>query len=188
MNIFKTHECPIKCAMFLDDKRVIKMVLETAQLLCSSVYIHLFKNKYPNFTKQTRISYRAETDLYLPSHLNHPISAWVRLTRGNYIWTLEHFEALLEEYKFRFGREHKSSFLLPLLDIYIKYIPVGVQTKFPNCAINKSLGIDYSQVTPVTTAYRNYLTKRFEGDKRTPKWTNRGLTFIKEQGIINLSK
>lgn len=38
MNIFATDPCPIKSAQFLDDKRVIKMILESAQMLCTALH------------------------------------------------------------------------------------------------------------------------------------------------------
>ncbi len=55
MNIFVSDENPEKAAKNLDDKRVIKMILESTQLLCTAVNIHndrynsLQPNSFINF-------------------------------------------------------------------------------------------------------------------------------------------
>ena len=70
------------------DKYVVKMTLETAQLLCSVFP----KDKAP----------------YKRTHFNHPCSVWCRQSKGNYKWLIEHGLALCEEYTYRYGKIHKS--------------------------------------------------------------------------------
>lgn len=53
---------------FLDDKRLPKMVLETAQILCSAL--------------------KPEDSPYKITHYNHPCCKWVRESESNYIWLL----------------------------------------------------------------------------------------------------
>ena len=97
MNIFVTNECPIKSARYLDDKRVVKMVLESAQLLCS-----VFHEVEINGGLIT------ESDIpYKVSHANHACSKWARHSWHNFDWILRHGFALSTEYTNRYGKIHK---------------------------------------------------------------------------------
>lgn len=92
MNIFATDINPVICAQQHCDVHVIKMILETAQMLSTAHFI--FSRK--------RVGYRA-------THINHPCAYWVRSSIQNYKWAYDLFVALLDEYEYRFGRVHKSS-------------------------------------------------------------------------------
>ena len=144
MNIFVTSNCPIKCAEYLDNKRLVKMVLETAQLLSTAA----------------RIYSSEDNRIYKATHVNHPCSKWVRETKQNYLWTLRHFHALSNEYTKRYGKIHKSSLLYPYLKEHAEAMPEGEITPFANCAANKSLGICYKHIEDVHEAYRLYLDER----------------------------
>lgn len=139
MNLFVTSEDPFQCAAYLDNKRLVKMVLETTQLLSSALWLNGHKGPY----KLT--------------HKGHPITKWVSMTRGNYLWTLMHLKALGIEYKRRYNKEHKSitdCYLILLNGLY--NIPDGQRTDFINCAANKSKGLDFRSY-PVFQAYKLYL-------------------------------
>lgn len=88
MNIFVLSQDPYEAAKAQIDKHVVKMPLETAQLLCSA---------FPQGTAP-----------YRQTHLNHPCSIWARQTAGNFLWLCEHGEALGQEYWRRYGKDHKS--------------------------------------------------------------------------------
>jgi hypothetical protein len=152
MNIFVTSNCPKKCAEYLDNKRVVKMVLETAQLLSTALAVHNGPNPYK------------------ATHKNHPAAVWARKTRSNYLWTLKHFLFLCEEYTKRYNKIHKcQQYYSTFLD-NAEVIPAGPQSPFANCAANKSLGICYKHVKNTTKAYKLYLTRRWQSDKLAPKW------------------
>jgi hypothetical protein len=160
MNIFVTNQCPIKSAQYLDDKRVVKMVLETAQLLCNAH--HAAGSPICN-------------QLYKRTHYNHPCSVWVRQTTGNYLWTLSHFKALLEEYRLRYKKVHKCKQLLPLLEL-VPRDNTGIElTPFANCAANLSLGLSFKYVKDTCNAYKQYLQARWKTDVRTPTWYGKKL-------------
>ena len=152
MNIFATSECPKKTAMFLDDKRVVKMCLETAQLLSTAVNLSGGRSTYKT------------------THANHPCSVWTRQSKGNYAWLLRHFYFLCKEYEKRYNREHKCFNLLPELSHGIRYIQKGDKTPFPNCAANQEHGLDFKNLEDTTVAYQLYLSHRWETDKRVPTW------------------
>ena len=155
MNIFVTSQCPIESAKFLDDVRVIKMTLESAQLLSSAL----------------RLCGYTGDDVYKISHKNHPSNLWARATQGNYKWLLEHFKALCDEYTRRTGKTHASSKLLPIFEANVGLIPVGERMPFSNNARNLMKGVDFTHETDTIKAYQFYLSVRWESDKREPKWS-----------------
>lgn len=154
MNIFVTHKDAALSASYLDDKRVVKMCLETAQILSTAL----------------RLNGYTHDDVYKATHIHHPVVKWASETRLNYLWLLEHFQALCSEYTERYGKEHKCEQLLLTFLRLAHFIPKGFQTPFLNCAANKSTGIDYSHVDNVHLAYKLYLADRWEHDKREPTW------------------
>lgn len=161
MNIFATDPNPVIAAANLDDKRVIKMVLESAQMLCTALHVH-------------GASHLAA---YKSTHVNHPSNVWCRENTSNYNWLLMHFKALAEEYTFRTGKTHKSYQLYPDLYMGATHMPKGNLTKIPNFAARSDMNISYKHITDVHYAYRLYLIDRWARDKLKPKWTNRARPF-----------
>ena len=97
MNIFALDDLPRSAARFHCDSHVVKMPLETAQLLCTAH--HVLDGPDIGLDKSM---------LYKPTHINHPCAVWLRESMGNYIWTYTLFQELSNEYKFRYGKTHKS--------------------------------------------------------------------------------
>ena len=89
MNIFYLHEDPHLAASYVYDKHKVKMILESAQMLCTA-------HRY----------YGNENVPYKTAHLNHPSSIWVRENTHHYYWLYEHMLALGNEYTKRYGKEH----------------------------------------------------------------------------------
>ena len=96
MNIFYFNECPVLSAQAQPDKMLVKMPLETAQMLCTA-HRELDGDEYAD-----------KVGLYKRAYWNHPCTVWARQTKLNYLWLYTHFLALGSEYKFRYGREHAS--------------------------------------------------------------------------------
>lgn len=90
MNIFYTDANQTVAAQDLPDKILIKMVLETAQLLCTAVNLLGGQAKYKT------------------THKNHPCSIWTRESVGNFIWLSNYGFRLGEEYRYRYKKTHKS--------------------------------------------------------------------------------
>ena len=74
-------------AQALDSKRVVKMVLETAQLLSTAIFIN------------SAVTY---DNLYKPTHIKHPCTIWAAANIENWDWLFRHFIALCEEYSLRY--------------------------------------------------------------------------------------
>ena len=139
MNIFVLDENPSLAAQYQCDKHVVKMVLETAQLLST---VHHF--------------YGTATDvMYKPTHRNHPCSKWLLESRNNYDWLAAHFHALLHEYEYRYGKFHKSYALWPHLVIGPMDLEwtwtTGGKTPFKLCMPD-----EYKVHGDPVQSYRNY--------------------------------
>lgn len=152
MNIFFTDPDPAKCAEYLDNKRTIKMVLESCQLLCTALNLN-----------QVQSPYRT-------THQNHPMAIWTRESRENYLWLLDHMKALLNEYSKRYNKTHKCAEYVEFLSANSDALPSLGLTPKPNCAANNSLGISYKHIDNVYEAYQLYLNHRWDLDKREPQW------------------
>ena len=90
MNIFYLSHCPKKAAQYQYNKHVVKMILETAQLLCTA---------HHELEDVANVPYKA-------THKNHPSAIWVRSSVSAYMWAYEHMLALGAEYTKRYGKEH----------------------------------------------------------------------------------
>lgn len=104
MNIFLLHENPVTAARMLCDKHIVKMPLETAQLL-SSVFSVALEEQDGSSVSITDKNIRAP---YRLTHKNHPCSVWARESKGNFNWLLGHGKELCTEYTYRYKRKHKS--------------------------------------------------------------------------------
>lgn len=93
MNIFFLDENPKLSAQYHVDKHVVKMILETAQLLCSVHHV----------TDQVN-----DQVPYKLSHKNHPCAVWARQSLSNYLYLCELGLELGKEYTYRYGKRHKS--------------------------------------------------------------------------------
>lgn len=94
MNIFFLDEDPKLAAEYHCDKHVVKMILESAQLLCTAVNVKAGEQVTP----------------YKTTHTNHPCSVWVRESYDNFSWLYNLMLELERERRYRWGSrvEHKS--------------------------------------------------------------------------------
>lgn len=144
MNIFILSENPQRAAQYHCDKHVVKMVLESAQLLCSAHHIagHVeWKDKDPHV---------GPIPIYHLSHPSHPCTLWAVKSVGNYLWLLELFEELLKEYTKRYKKIHSCSRLLPAL----RLIPQGLP-RIPRTEFVTVMPDEYVSQDPVES-YRRY--------------------------------
>ena len=96
MNIFYLHKNPERAAEMHCDKHVVKMILETAQLM-STAHRFLDGDRYAD-----------KNGLYKLTHKNHPTAIWVRKSKENYMWTWNLLDALLQEYTKRYNKHHAT--------------------------------------------------------------------------------
>jgi hypothetical protein len=94
MNIFYLHDSPHISAKAMTNKHVVKMILESAQLM-STAHHELDGEQAPQ-------------DIYKTTHKNHPSAVWVRQSMQNYMWLWQHFVALSHEYTKRYNKVHAT--------------------------------------------------------------------------------
>ena len=153
MNIFYFYDCPIKSAQAQPDKMLVKMPLETAQMLCTA-HRELDGDEYAD-----------KVGLYKRAYWNHPCTVWAREAYANYRWLYKHFIALGEEYTFRYGKIHSTDSLLrDLLMSPPTKIKEGGLTTMPQAMP------DHCKKPDSVDAYRTYYIQE---KKRFAKWTKR---------------
>lgn len=156
MNIFYVDPDPKIAAQSLADVHVSKMILESAQILCTA---HRLIDG-PDFANAVH--------MYQPTHINHPCSIWVRESLSHYHWLVSHALALGEEFVYRYGHMHGT---LVKLSGAMCYGPEGLDDLGfippPRCMP------DEYKVESVVESYRNYYRneKQFEYTRREkPEW------------------
>lgn len=169
MNIFYLDSNVTKCAEYHNDKHVVKMILEYAQLL-STAHRVLDGKEYIDASSGRKIKRwrledtSLEAHLYKATHINHPSAVWVRQSNNNYNWLVCLFQSLLSEYTHRYGKIHSCDRLVYWLRKPPVNIPVGYKTQ-PTPAMP-----DEYKVPDSVQSYRNY----YLGAKNNmAKWKNR---------------
>jgi len=133
MNIFVLDTNPVKAAIQQCDKHVVKMIVESAQML-STAHRMLDGQVYTAPSKSGKRIVKhysledsiAEQTLYKVVHANHPCTVWTMESACNYEWHYKHFEALCDEYTYRYGKTHKTDMILRSL---LKKHPKNISNK-----------------------------------------------------------
>ncbi len=131
MNILYLNDDPFISAKMMTDKHIVKMTLESAQLLCTAHRVLDGKQSIQVLNKRKKkIWVYPDSDLdsilYKATHVNHPCSIWTRSSKENYFWLYDHFTALCREYTFRYGKVHLCE--KKLLDI-LKTPPINISNE-----------------------------------------------------------
>lgn len=147
MNIFILDTDPVIAAGYQCDKHVVKMLLESTQLLMNC----------------------HESAPYKKAHYNHPCAKWVRENSSNYKWLEKHADALAQEYFIRYNRVHACSAHLEWMKNQNLSLKHEDLTKFQIC-MPDVYKIDDDPVL----SYRNYYNK---DKSRFAKWKNGNIPF-----------
>lgn len=147
MNIFFLDFDTKKCAQYHCDKHVVKMILETAQLLCG-----------PHWVTGGEAPYKL-------SHKNHPCSIWVRESLSNYLYLCDLGLELCKEYTYRYGKRHKSQ---DIIEWCLTNKPNIEDIDFTTPPL--AMGDEFKIGNDVIESYRNYYR---EAKKSFVNWKNR---------------
>ena len=147
MNIFVLDQDIERCARFHCDQHVIKMILESVQLLCTALHK------------------KGISTPYKPTHINHPCVLWVERSYANFLWLSELTRALNREYRERFEKKADHASLAVLEQISgFAYADEGL-TEFA-----QAMPDQYKVPGDAVTAYRRF----YRGEKqRFARWTKR---------------
>ena len=151
MNIFYLSRDPHEAARRQCDRHVVKMILETAQLLSTA----------HNELDGEQVAYKS-------THKNHPSAVWARSSSQHYNWLYSLFRELGREYTHRYGKDHST---IELLKDLLSHPPVNLKdngwqepppamSHYPQCIVPG----DSIQ------SYKNYYN---EAKAYFAKWTNR---------------
>jgi len=179
MNIFYLDENPVIAAEWMVDRHVVKMILESAQLL-STAHRFLDGMEIPLEVKieqedgsiKTRkkkwwlLNDSREEVLYSATHINHPSAIWCRSSIENYDWLVDHFFALMREYTYRYEKTHKCFGELS----YMLQSPPKNLTQFDMTIMPSAMDDKYKVSDNPIQNYRNYYKN---GKTHLHKWTNR---------------
>ena len=147
MNIFILDKDITKCAQYHCDQHVVKMILESVQILC------------------TALNKKGFTTPYKSTHVKHPCVLWTEASYENFIWLKNLALALNVEYQYRYEKstDHKSISILDEISGY-KYDNTGL-TEFAQAMPDK-----YKVPGNAVKAYRQF----YLGDKlKFARWTRR---------------
>ncbi len=181
MNIFYLERNTVECARAHNNKHIVKMILEYAQIL-STAHRYLdgtlsIEKKYVIGSLPARWRnvkrWKLSDDyhnrlLYQATHINHPSTIWARSSTENYIWLANLLIACCEEYRYRYNKTHKVE-ETGLCYVLLKNIPKNIT----NAAFTEpaqAMPDKYKVSNDSIAAYRNY----YIGDKaRMAVWKNR---------------
>lgn len=170
MNIFFVDRDPEIAAQQLVDKHVVKMILESAQLL-STAHRVLDGEEYTDSSsgrniKRWKLFDQRENVLYKATHINVSSAIWCRSSIENYSWLVEHFFGLIHEYNYRYDKWHKCyGDLSYLLQSPPKNLDEYDFTE-PPCVMDKEFIISSDPVENYRNYYRN-------GKSDLHSWKNR---------------
>lgn len=99
MNIFAVHSDPSKAAQMLCDRHVVKMTLETTQILST---VHRVIDGDADY----QLPDERNEYLYKVTHVKHPCVQWASTNQANYQWLAQHGIALAYEYFHRYDKFH----------------------------------------------------------------------------------
>lgn len=174
MNIFFLDKNEKIAAQNHCDKHVVKMILESVQMLITTYYISnninsnkeikniselekIFKN-FPLKDNEWNIKY------YKMTHINHPSTIWVRNSIENFNWLLKMSNYLCKEYTYRYWKTHKLEKVIQWMKKNKPKLAKKGLTEFPQAMPEKYKSSDSIK------SYREY----YKGDKvRFAKWTKR---------------
>ena len=148
MNIFYLDSDPVKAAQVQYNKHVVKMILESAQMLCTAHHHYDNGHNVP----------------YKKAHYNHPSTIWCRQNASQYMWLYDHMIALGKEYTKRYKKTHLTIIkCAEVLKQLPPTIPETIFTEPPQCMPDQ-----YKVIGDSLSAYWNY----YEQEKQLIKGKN----------------
>ena len=159
MKIFVTNQCPIQSARNLPDKHIVKMPLETCQMLSI-----IYSDWYYGIGQLHKV----DGTPYATKHgafRNHPCTQWAAESYWNLSWLISHGMALCDEYTARFHKHHACQPAIAEaitifeaafdfnVDIYKDSLPMTFTRAMPE-------SLKFDTTIDTITAYKQYLNTK----------------------------
>ena len=152
MNIFALSIHPPEAARWHVDKHVVKMPIETAQMLCTVRHI-----------------YGGDDLPYKPTHIHDPCCKWVAESAENYVWLCILGIELCAEYAHRYNQVHRCTGIIQeCLQKIPKRIANKGRTKFVQAMPN------HCKMNNPVLGYRNYYLQE---KSHLAIWSNRDVPY-----------
>ena len=174
MNIFATDQSPLTSAQVLPDKHIVKMPLESCQML-SIIFSHWYYDWAP-LPKKDGGYYSVKKGAFR----NHPSTKWAGLNYYNTAWLIQHGCSLAGEYHRRYGKIHScTKTLFEAKKIF--------HQKTKEAIVCYNMATDFSRAMPdefkyddtidTFTAYKRYIASKpwvknnyLRSPERKPDW------------------
>lgn len=157
MNIFVLNNDPYQSAIDQCDKHVVKMILESCQMMCTAhrvMHGEMVIGKTAKGRNVKRWILEDESNnqtFYMATHVNHPCNVWVRESFENYVWLHQHTEGLVSEFHFRNKKSHACEPLIKMLEAPPSNIKRNGLTSFALC-----MPEEYHQTNDPVQSYRDF--------------------------------
>jgi len=171
MNIFVLADDAAESARMMCDKHVIKMILESCQLLSTAHHVLDGDELLVNSGKRKYKTYICtKKNICKATMINHPCTIWTRETRANYIWLWRHAYALCKEYTRRYGKVHAMEQML-MNELYDP--PVNI-TKGKITPFAQAMPEQYKDANAVVAYRKYYIIEKVRfakwKDSQAPEW------------------
>ena len=149
---------PREAAEMHVDKHVVKMIVESAQLLSTA---HRLIDGIETTTvtdkgRRKRVWHlpdHRQSVLYSATHVNHPSAIWTMRSIENYLWLYSLMQELCKEYTHRYGKVHKCE--REMIFKQLSYPPAGISTA-PFTEPTPAMPDEYKVPGNSVQSYRNY--------------------------------
>ena len=186
MNVFYVDKHPVKAAEQMCDKHIVKMILESAQLLCTCHRVQDGTEYYDKTANGRKIKrWRHPNDnlepiLYKAGWVKHPSTLWLFESAYNYIWLYKHMMAMNDEYKLRYNHT-KDHLAVQKLGELLKQPPKNINVR--------AIGTDATPAMPdecivpgdSVASYRKYYIMKkvrfatWKAPSKMPQWFKEGV-------------
>lgn len=156
MNIFFLDNNPQIAAHMMHDKHVVKMILESAQMLCTA-YHEL------NYSDTNSIPYRK-------AYANHPMTIWTRTSSANFNWLIQHSLELCKIYTDWRNRVHNTEQVIRWCNSNKYDLPIFNKTTKTITQRPKCMPTDYKTESVVKSYLLYYISEKV---KPNSAWTDR---------------
>lgn len=190
MNIFILHWKQRKAARWHVDKHIVKMLLETCQLLYTAHWVLAYPElgmcksavalsrvqkelEIPEYMWSAPVCESTGEPTYRPCHIHHPCAKWTRHCSGNYMWLTQLGLELAREFRFRFKKKHSCEKHVQWLH---DNLPLEIEMH-PREGFPIAMADEYKISKDPIVCYRNYYrtSKKERGlikytGRNTPHW------------------
>jgi hypothetical protein len=161
MNLFALDFRPAAAARAHCDKHVGRMAVEALVLMAGAHELVDFVARLRDYDKPHRLD---------PRYRKFACARWVRETQGNYVWTWLLADALFQQYRVRYGREHAEE--SHLMDYHCTPVGLSMQLITP---FGQSISPHAPGADPVLSYRRYYACRkqhlaRWERGVPPPEW------------------